>query len=319
MKTSNQSVRGGALSLLALAACAETPVVDHEELAVFAVLPEVIIHPETGAPHPELVRLGEQLFRDSRLSIDDSVSCNTCHDLDHHGVDGERYSEGVGGQRGGRNAPTVFHAAGHVAQFWDGRAVDVEEQAKGPILNPVEMGMPDGAAVVAKLAAIPEYRDAFAAAFPGEAEPLTFDNLGRAIGAFERGLVVPTRWDAFLAGEDEALSDDELVGLDLFLAVGCVDCHDGAYLGGTSFHKLGRAVTWPSLADEGRKVVTGDDADAFVFKTPSLRLVEHTGPYLHDGSFDQLDGVVRAMARHQLDRSLSDEEVARIVDFLQAL
>ncbi len=226
---------------------------------------------------------------------------------------------GVGGQLGGRNAPTVFHAAGHLAQFWDGRAADVEEQAKGPILNPVEMGMPDGDAVVAKLSGIPEYVEAFAAAFPGEAEPLTYDNLGRAIGAFERGLLKPGRWDEFLAGDDDALTGAELAGLEAFLDSGCVACHSGPYLGGSMYQKLGLVKPWPGLTDEGRFEATGREADKYFFKVPSLRLIQHTGPYLHDGSVTDLREMVQLMAAHQTGVQLDDSKLDSIVAFLGAL
>jgi len=306
---------------LAAGACtqADDAPYDRTQLSSFETLPTTIVHPQEGPPAPALVELGERLFNDVRLSSDDTLSCNSCHGLDTYGVDGRQFSVGVDGQLGGRNAPTVYHAAGHSLQFWDGRAADVEEQAKGPITNPVEMGMADGAAVEAKLKGIPEYVDAFAAAFPGESDPVTFDNVGRAIGAFERGLVQPTHWDAFLDGDDEALSDAELDGLARFLDTGCADCHFGAYLGGTKLAKIGHINAWPGLTDEGRKAITGDDADAFVFKVPSLRLISYTGPYLHDGSVSDLHGLVVSMAEHQTGITLSDEEAAEIVTFLEAL
>ncbi|MGB1277227.1 MAG: cytochrome-c peroxidase, partial [Nannocystaceae bacterium] len=259
-------------------------------------------------------------FKEPRLSIDDTISCNSCHNLDGFGVDGLQFSLGVEGQLGGRNAPTVFHAAGHHAQFWDGRAVDVEEQALGPITNPVEMGMPDGDTVVAKLEGIPEYVEAFAAVFPEEANPITFDNVGRAIGAFERGLTHPTQWDTFLGGDDKALTDAEINGLQRFIDTGCNDCHFGTYMGGSMFTKLGAAKAWPDLVeDEGRKQVTGNEEDSFVFKTPSLRLISHTGPYLHDGSISDLHEVVMKMAEYQNGVMLSEEEADEIVTFLNAL
>ncbi len=311
---------GAASALTLVAACGgEATSFDRARLAAFGVLPTHMTHAETGPPSAELVALGEKLYRDVRLWVDDTVSCNTCHDVDGFGVDNKQFSEGVDGQLGGRNAPTVFHAAGHLAQFWDGRAADVEEQAKGPILNPVEMGMPDGDAVVAKLKGIPEYVEAFAGAFPGEDDPLTYDNLGRAIGAFERGLVMPGRFDAFLAGDDAALTAAEIEGLETFLASGCVACHSGPYFGGGMYQKLGLVKPWPELKDEGRFEATGKETDKYFFKVPSLRLITETGPYLHDGSVADLGEMVRLMAAHQTGIPLSDEKVDAIVTFLGTL
>ncbi|RMH01881.1 MAG: cytochrome-c peroxidase [Planctomycetota bacterium] len=292
---------------------------DRARLAVFGELPEFIEHPEYGRPSEAMIRLGEKLYRDPRLSADDSISCNSCHDLDRAGVDGKPFSEGVGGQLGGRNAPTVFHAAGHVAQFWDGRAADVEEQAKGPILNPVEMAMESPEAVMAKLGGIPGYREAFAEAFPDDPEPFTYDNLGRAIGAFERGLVVRSAFDEFLAGDDDALTPQQKEGLDLFLSTGCASCHNGPYVGGGSFRKLGEVEPWPGLTDNGRMEATGNEADRYFFKVPSLRLITRTGPYLHDGSIADLREMIRKMARHQLGVELSDDQVDSIAVFLGSL
>ncbi len=293
--------------------------VDRARLSLFGSLPAHMTHPDTGMPSDDLVELGETLYHDKRLSADDTVSCNSCHDLETGGVDGERFSEGVDGQLGGRNSPTVFHAAGHFAQFWDGRAADVEEQAKGPILNPVEMAMPSAEAVVAKLKGIPEYVEGFAAAFPGESDPLTYDNLGRAIGAFERGLLKPGRWDDFLAGDDDALTDAELAGLNTFLDSGCTACHVGPYFGGGMFQKLGLVKAWTDLADEGRKEATGKESDLHYFKVPSLRLITQTAPYLHDGSIADLSEIVRRMALHQTGAELDPSQVQSLVAFLATL
>jgi cytochrome c peroxidase len=206
-----------------------------------------------------------------------------------------------------------------VAQFWDGRAATIEEQAKGPILNPVEMAMPSSAAVVARLKAIPGYRAAFAAAFPGTDDPVTYDNLARAIGAFERGLVTPSRWDAFLGGDAAALTPAERTGLATFVAANCTACHRGVYVGGDMFQPAGVVEPWPAQGDSGRYAVTQQRGDRFVFKVPSLRNSERTAPYFHDGQVATLDEAVRWMARHQLGRELRDAEVAAIVQWLHAL
>jgi cytochrome c peroxidase len=268
---------------------------------------------------PARVALGRMLYYDVRLSLDRTVSCNSCHPLDTYGVDHRPVSPGVNGQLGSRNSPSVYNAAGHVAQFWDGRAATVEEQAKGPIVNPVEMAMPDAAAVIERLRAIPEYRAAFAQAFPDEGDPLTYDNVGRAIGAFERRLVTPSRWDAYLGGDAGALTPAEREGLRTFVVVGCTACHSGTYVGGQMFQKVGLVEPWPDLGDAGRYAVTGRRGDQFVFKVPSLRNVAQTAPYFHDGRVETLEDAVRHMARYQLGRELRAPDVDAIVAWLRAL
>lgn len=285
--------------------------------AMFAPLPARFDAAAARASDAEIA-LGRMLYYDPRLSKNQDLSCNSCHDLARGGVDGERFSKGHKGQLGGRNAPTVLNAAGHVAQFWDGRAPDVEAQAKGPVLNPVEMAMKDDAAVVALLRSIPGYVDAFKAAFPADADPITYDNFGRAVGAFERGLATPSRFDKFLAGDDAALTPAEQRGLGTFLATGCTACHNGALIGGGSYQKVGVVQPYPT-DDVGRMKVTGAEADRGVFKVPSLRNVGATAPYFHDGAIAALPDAVRTMARIQLGKTLTDDEVAQIVAFLGAL
>lgn len=308
-----------ALAAAGLAACArDTATIDPQDLAAFTPLParlETPANPMTTAK----VDLGRMLYYDTRLSANENVSCNSCHNLDTYGVDGRPRSLGTASTLGGRNSPTVLNAAGHVAQFWDGRAPTIEEQAKGPILNPVEMGMANDVAVLARLRAVPAYQAAFRAAFPGEREPVTYDNLGRAIGAFERGLVTPAAWDRLLAGEDSALTPEQRRGFTAFVAVGCASCHSGQLLGGSMFQKLGLVQAWRDTSDIGRAAVTHAPGDTLVFKVPSLRNVERTGPYFHDGSVPTLDEAVVLMARHQLGRELSQTERTRIVAFLSSL
>ena len=288
------------------------------ELAVFAPLPAVMRGPG-AAPTTEQVALGRALFYETRLSNGHDVSCNSCHALNGYGADGRRVSFGHRGQTGSRNAPTVYNAAGHVAQFWDGRASTIEAQAKGPILNPAEMGMPDSGAVLAHMRETPAYVAAFRAAFPGERQPITYDNVGRAIGAFERGLVTPARWDRFLAGDSTALTPEEQRGAATFVRVGCAGCHNGAYVGGGSFQKLGLVRPWPSHADSGRFTVTHQPGDLYAFKVPSLRNVVMTGPYFHDGSVASLDSAIRLMGRHQLGAELTDTQIRSIHAWLGAL
>jgi cytochrome c peroxidase len=264
------------------------------------------------------IQLGRMLYFDKRLSIDNDLSCNSCHQLDKYGVDNEKTSPGHKGQRGDRNSPTVYNAAFHFVQFWDGRAADVEEQAKGPILNPVEMAMPSEPEVIKRLESVAGYREAFAAAFPGEANPINYDNLARAIGAFERKLVTPSPFDEFLAGDDKALRKEQQEGLAVFLDAGCTVCHSGTVLGGQMYQKLGLVKPYPT-ADPGRAKISGNEAERGFFKVPSLRNVEKTAPYFHDGSVTSLEQASRIMAEHQLGRTLSDADVAKLVAFLSSL
>ena len=291
---------------------------DPAQLEVFGHLPASMPAPDDRATSAQ-VALGRMLYYDARLSVDNTVSCNTCHPLSAYGVDHRPVSLGVKGQAGSRNAPTVFNAAGHVAQFWDGRAATVEEQAKGPILNPVEMGMPSGDAVVQRLRALAEYRAAFAAAFPDQTDPLTYDNVGEAIGAFERRLVTPSRWDSFLTGDTAALTPAERRGLNVFAGLGCPACHRGTYVGGEMFQRAGLVEPWPEQGDQGRYAVTHRRGDRLVFKVPSLRNIERTAPYFHDGQVATLEDAVRRMARYQLGRELRDAEVVALVTWLKSL
>ena len=285
---------------------------------MMGTLPETITsdsNPVTDAK----IRLGRMLFYDVRLSKNRDVSCNSCHSLQAYGVDGKPVSSGHNGQLGARNSPSVYHAAGQIAQFWDGRAADVEEQAKGPILNPVEMAMSSEAEVVASLQSIQGYRAAFKDAFPDDAEPVTFDNLARAIGAFERKLVTPSRWDRFLNGDRNALSQQEMAGHHEFMHSGCASCHNGPYVGGRVFEKLGVRKAWPNAADLGRMSVTQDPADRLVFKVPVLRNVEKTSPYFHDGKVATLDEAIRLMGEYQLGIQLDEPQVAQIAAWLKSL
>lgn len=288
------------------------------ELALFAPLPRVMAAPGLVITSSQ-VALGRRLYHEPLLSNGHDVSCNTCHALNGYGADGRKVSFGDLGHAGNRNAPSVYNAAGHIAQFWDGRAPTVEAQAKGPILNADEMGMPDATAVLAHLRASPDYVREFAAAFPGEREPITYDNVGRAIGAFERGLVTPSRWDAYLNGDSSAVTPAERRGFTTFVRAGCVSCHAGPYVGGQSYQKLGRVTPWPAPLDSGRIKVTKQPSDLYVFKVASLRNVEKTGPYFHDGSVANLDSAILLMGRHQLGRELSSEQISSIRAWLGTL
>lgn len=282
---------------------------------LFEPLPDSIIDEKKNAT---LIKLGKMLYMDPRLSVNDKIACNSCHQLTKFGVDNEPTSPGHEGKRGGRNSPTTLNAALHVAQFWDGRAKDVEEQALGPILNPVEMGMPSEAAVVSKLKKIDEYKDLFPQAFKDEKDPFQYKNVGKAIGAFERTLLTPSRFDDYLKGDENALTADEKRGLNKFVHMGCATCHNGVVIGGNSFKKLGLVEPFET-ADLGRYEVTGIETDKHVFKVPSLRNITKTGPYFHDGSVKTLDDAIRLMAKHQLGQQVGDGFIRDVKAFLGSL
>ncbi len=264
----------------------------------FEPLPASIIDEEKNAA---LIKLGKMLYMDPRLSVNDKISCNSCHGLNNYGVDNEPTSPGHEGKRGGRNSPTTMNAALHIAQFWDGRASDVEAQALGPILNPVEMGMPTKGAVVQKIQAIDEYQVLFAEAFSESKHPFNYNNIGKAIGAFERTLLTPSRFDDFLNGDEDALNKSEKKGLKKFMRMGCANCHNGVAIGGNSYKKIGLVEPYET-EDMGRYEVTGLESDKKVFKVPSLRNITKTAPYFHDGSVETLDEAIQLMAKHQLGR-----------------
>lgn len=288
-------------------------------LKVLAPIPDKM--PGSENDTPARVKLGRELFFEKKLSANNTQSCNSCHAVDQNrgGVDNEPTSPGAFGKRGGRNSPTVLNAGFHVAQFWDGRAKTLEDQAKGPVLNPGEMAMPSEAAVISKLKAEKKYVGAFKKAFPGEADPVTYDNFAKAVASFERTLRTHDRFDDFLKGDDKALTAAELKGLDTFLTIGCTTCHAGPVLGGNDFKKLGILNAYESSSDKGRIEVTKEDYDEFVFKVPSLRNIALTAPYFHDGSQKTLEQTVQKMAWLQLGKKLSDDETAHLAAFLRAL
>jgi cytochrome c peroxidase len=297
---------------------AETASIDPANLKLYKALPESV-PPKEGDITEDKVALGRMLYYDARFSKSQKISCNTCHNLSTYGVDNEPTSTGHKGQKGDRNSPTVYNAAGHFVQFWDGRAKDVEEQAKGPVLNPVEMAMPSEKVVLAVVNSIPEYVTAFKKAFPADKDPVTYDNFGLAIGAFERKLLTPSRWDKFLNGDQNALTAAEKAGFNTFNSAGCGTCHAGAYLGGNLFQKLGAVKDWPDASDPGRAKVTKSDADKMMFKVPSLRNIEKTAPYFHDGKIATLSEACSKMAEYQLGKTLAPEQAASIETFLKAL
>lgn len=271
------------------------------------------------------VRLGHQLWFEPRLSRGNTVSCNSCHNLASAGVDNLPTSPGHKGSFGPRNSPTVLNAALLGSQFWDGRAADVEEQAGGPLVNPIEMANPDKDSVARKIADIPEYQALFKEAFPNNGGKIDFTNITTAIAAFERTLLTPTRWDDYLKGNVHALSAQERKGLNTFIESGCTTCHKGVNLGGDTFQKFGlvQGPYWKfiesSKHDEGRFEVTQKEEDKFFFRVPGLRNVASTYPYFHNGSVWELDRAVQIMSQAQLGKELPKNEVEDIVAFLKAL
>jgi cytochrome c peroxidase len=273
---------------------------------------------------PERVELGHKLFFDPRMSADGAVSCSRCHLPGLYGTDGLAKPLGAHDRVNPRNAPTVLNAALQFKAHWRGDRVNVEDQAKQALVGPPSFGNPDYAAAMAKLKAIPAYAPLFAKAFPGEIDPITPENWGKAIGAYERTLVTPSRFDDYLRGNAKALSDNEMNGLALFMNKGCIACHNGPGLGGGMFQKFGvREDYWKetgvSQPDKGRFDITKDPADLYFFKVPSLRNVAMTAPYFHDGSIKSLPEAVRIMAKVQLDESLTTAEIADLTAFLACL
>jgi len=284
--------------------------------AVFKQLPSKM--PGSEKDTPEIIALGKSLYFDVRLSKEDNQSCNTCHVIDNNGAGVDNLPTSPGSIEktiGTRNSPTVFNAGFHFVQFWDGRSPDLQDQAKGPILNPIEMGMPSEKAVVKKIGAIKEYKEMFKTA----GMEITYDNLAEAIAAFERTLITKDRFDMFLKGNPQALKDDEAEGLALFIDKGCTTCHTGELLGGNMYQKMGLLKAYADTTDKGRFEVTGNEADKYMFKVPTLRNVALTAPYFHDGLSADLKSAVKTMADIQLGKTLTDDETNKIVKFLESL
>ena len=291
--------------------------------AVFKPIPSAAPALPGNTATPEKLLLGKTLFFDPRLSASHSISCNSCHNVGLGGVDSQETSIGHHWQRGGRNSPTVFNAVFNTAQFWDGRAKDLEAQAGGPMVNPVEMASPT-AHVAEQIKAIPGYVTAFKAAFPGESVPVTLGNTQKAIAVFEATLITPNAaFDKFLGGQGDALSARQKSGLKLFMDKGCAACHNGINVGGGMYAPFG-VVEKPDASllppgDAGRFVVTKAVGDKFVFKVPTLRNITLTAPYFHTGKAWDLRQAVAVMAKSQLGASLTGEEIDLIVSFLDSL
>lgn len=272
---------------------------------------------------PAKIELGKMLYFDPRLSASHAISCNSCHNLGLAGVDAEETSIGHKWQRGGRNAPTILNAVFNTAQFWDGRAKDLEEQAGGPMVNPVEMASPKEH-LAEQLGAIPGYVAAFKAAFPGEPKSVTLANAQKAIAVFEATLITPNApFDKYLRGDTSALSAAQKDGLQLFMSKGCVACHSGMNVGGSMYAPFG-VVEKPGAdllppQDKGRFMVTKTAGDEYVFRSPTLRNIALTAPYFHTGRAWDLRQAVGVMGSSQLGAQLATDEIDKIVSFLGSL
>lgn len=278
--------------------------------------------PELEAIDPRKAALGERLFHDARLSADDSVSCATCHDLNHGGADGRKKPVGIQGAVGSVNTPTVFNSAYNFSQFWDGRALNLEEQAAGPVHNPKEMGS-NWDQVTAKLNTDFEMKAKFRELYE---DGITGGNIVDAIAAFERTLVtIDAPFDRYLRGEMDAISADAKRGYELFQSYGCASCHQGVNVGGNMYQTMGAMGDYfgdrggETESDQGRYKVTGRDEDRHVFKVPSLRMVAHTAPYFHDGQAKTLEEAIEYMAKYQLGRDIPKADMKPIVEFLRSL
>ncbi|MDW3117686.1 cytochrome-c peroxidase [Roseovarius pacificus] len=320
--TSIWKIALGTASAMALASAASASELRDEALEMFAALPSTIPALTDNPVTPQKIDLGKALFFDPRMSASGVFSCNSCHNLATGGDDNMPTSIGHGWQKGPRNSPTVLNAVFNEAQFWDGRAADLAEQAKGPVQAGVEMANTP-ANVVATLNSMPQYQDWFKASFPGEDDPVTFDNFAKAIEAYEATLITPAPFDAFLNGDDNALTDEQKEGLALFMDTGCASCHNGVNIGGTGYfpfgliEKPGADVLPPD--DRGRFAVTETADDSYVFRAAPLRNIDQTAPYFHSGKVWDLEVAVAIMGTSQLGTELNDDEVDKIVAFLGSL
>jgi cytochrome c peroxidase len=299
---------------------------------LLVALPEAPPIPVGNSMSPAKIELGKKLYFDPRLSRNGTVSCNSCHNVMKGGEDNSPVSTGIEGKKGGRSAPTVWNAAYMSVQFWDGRAPSLEEQAKGPMVNPVEMGMKDHDAVVTRLKKIPGYQAAFVEVY-GSENPVTIDHAAQAIAAYERTLVTPnSAFDRFIKGDQKALSPAAKRGYQLVQTVGCVSCHNGPNFSGPAMAEgKGFFMKFPTFPgskyenkyhltdDLGRYNVTKNDADKHMWRVPTWRNIALTAPYFHNGSVKKLDEAVRVMAKVQLNKELKDGEVKDVVAFLKSL
>ena len=308
-----------------------TAVISMQAGAAWQALPEVAPAPENNSPTTAKVTLGKMLFMDPRFSSTGTVSCNSCHNVMEGGDDSRTFSMGVHGKTGGRNAPTVWNSAFHSVQFWDGRAELLEDQAKGPVTNPVEMGVSEIEQAMDKVRAIPGYKPYFDDAFGKDS--MTVENAAKAVAAFERTLITPnSAYDKYVKGDKKAMTAQQVRGMETFASSGCTSCHSGAAFNGPKMEfGQGFYTKFPTFADDaytkkydltadkGRESATGKVADAHMYRVPTLRNITDTAPYFHNGSVNDLSEAVRIMAKLQLNKALSDADVKDIVAFLAAL
>lgn len=299
--------------------------------AEFKALPDAPPIPADNPQTPAKIELGKMLFFDPRLSMDGTISCNSCHNVMFHGGDGRAVGAGIHGQRGGRGSPTVWNSAFHTVQFWDGRAATLEQQALGPLVNSVEMGMTSHDLVIERIKQIPGYIQAFKKVFPKDKEP-TITNAAKAIAAYERTLITPNSpFDKYMKGNKKAMNAQQIRGMKLVDEIGCTSCHTGVNFAGDNKMGDGNYQPFPQipgskydkmydlLSDPGRYEVTKKAEDKNHWRVPTWRNIAITAPYFHNGKVKTLDEAVRVMAKTQLDMDLKDEQVQDIVAFLNAL
>ena len=295
-------------------------------------LPDKAPEPADNPTTPEKVELGRLLFMDPRFSETGTVSCNSCHNLMLGGDDNRAVSMGVHGKTGGRSAPTVWNSAFSSSQFWDGRAASLEDQAKGPVVNPVEMGMTDLEKAMNRVRSIPGYKPYFVEAF-GADNPMTVDNAAKAVAAFERTMITPNSlYDRYVKGDKNAMDEQQQRGMKTFAEIGCTSCHSGPAFNGPAmaagsgffmksptFEDSEYVSRYELMKDKGRHEVTGKDSDKHLFKVPTLRNIALTAPYLHAGSVPTLNEAMKVMTKVQLNKDLNDAQTADIVAFLNGL
>jgi len=304
------------------APAAEEPAAVEKDQAAVAAVEPIKPLPNSVDVDMDRVLLGRSLFHDTALSGDGTIACVTCHMLDHGGAEPRKTSTGIRGQVGPINSPTVLNAGYNFVQFWDGRAKDLQEQAAGPVENPIEMGA-KWDEVVERLKKNEEYVATFAKLYE---DGITRDNATDAIAEYEKSLITPSRFDKYLLGDETAITDAEKKGYSTFKEVGCTACHTGIIAGGTMFQKMGLVNDYfkdrgtpVTEADLGRFNVTKNAAEKHFFKVPTLRNVELTAPYLHDGSRATLQETVQVMGKYQLGKDLTDAQIDSIVTFLKSL
>lgn len=313
----------GISGCLSFAGAAEKGLLKDAKQVFGPPLPNVMTS-ETNPVTQEKVKLGKMLYYETRVSVDGTVSCARCHPFGLYAADGLKKSIGNQSKVNPRNAPTILNAAGQIAAHWIGNRKDVEDQATQALIGPPSFGMPSYQAAENVLKSVKGYPPLFQKAFPGDKDPVSAENFGKAVGAFERTLVTPSPFDAFLKGNAKALTKKQIRGLKTFMDTGCTACHSGTYVGGRAYRKFGIfepywKYTKSEKIDNGRFEVTKKESDKYVFKVPILRNVERTAPYFHDGSVNRLEDAVWTMGKIQLGKDLTKEQKESILDFLASL